>query len=120
LLGKIGVHTKNFAAVQSQIAQTIKQFVMCLTGNNEVSKETLSKQINFITIEGVGTKFLKRVMKRVDLLGQIQEIEDRFLPDGEKQFLIIVVESLMKGQKVSVQKVKAFQESRNHGSSSNG
>jgi hypothetical protein len=60
--------------VQSQIAQTIKQFVLCLTGNNEVSKEILSKQINFITIEGnegIGTKFLKRVMKRVNLLGQI-------------------------------------------------
>ncbi len=44
-------------------------------------------------------------MKHIDLLTYIEDIEDRFLPDGEKQFLIIVVDSLAKGQKVQVKKV---------------
>lgn len=86
--------------VQSQIAQSIKQFVMCLTGNNEVSKEVLVKNMNYITYDEnqqIGVKFLKRILKRVDLLSRIEDIEERFLPDGEKQFLIIVVESLTKG-----------------------
>lgn len=71
---------------------------MTITGNNEVSKEVLAKQINYISIEGdhetIGTTFLKRVLKRVNLLASIDNIEDRFLPDGEKEFLKIVVESL--------------------------
>lgn len=89
--------------VQSQIAQSIKQFVMCLTGNNEVSKEVLVKNMNYITLDEkqqIGVKFLKRILKRVDMLSRIEDIEERFLPDGEKQFLIIVVESLTKGQKI--------------------
>lgn len=61
---------------------------MCLTGNNEVSKEILPKQINFLSMENekesVGINFLKLMMKRVDLLSSIDLIEERFLPDGEK------------------------------------
>lgn len=73
---------------------------MCLTGNHEISKDILGKQINYLAADDkqqMGVKFLKRVIKRLDLLGSIEYIEDRFLPDGEKQFLIIVVESLTKG-----------------------
>lgn len=76
---------------------------MCLTGNNEVSKEVLVKNMNYITLDEkqqIGVKFLKRILKRVDMLSRIEDIEERFLPDGEKQFLIIVVESLTKGQKI--------------------
>jgi hypothetical protein len=74
---------------------------MCLTGNHELSKDILGKQINYLASDNekqqLGVKFLKRIIKRVDLLGSIEYIEDRFLPDGEKHFLIIVVESLTKG-----------------------
>jgi hypothetical protein len=44
--------------------------------------------------ESIGISFLKRILKRVNLLDSIDSIEERFLPDGEKQFLTIVVDSL--------------------------
>jgi hypothetical protein len=43
LLANIGQHSKNFAAVQSQIAITVKNFILAITGNSEVSKDVLSK-----------------------------------------------------------------------------
>lgn len=43
LLGQIGVHSKNFAVVQNQIALMIKSFVLGITGNSEVSKDILQK-----------------------------------------------------------------------------
>jgi len=53
-------------------------------------------------------KFLRRVIKRINLLESVKDIEERFLPDGDKQFLIIVVESLTKGKKIQVKKIKAI------------
>ncbi|CDW72771.1 UNKNOWN [Stylonychia lemnae] len=103
---------KLHGVVQSQIAQQLKIFAMTLTGNNEVSKEILPKQINYITVqneqETIGTTFLRRVLKRIDMLGFVKNIEDRFLPDGEKDFLKIILESLQKGQKVQVKKINAI------------
>jgi len=85
---------------------------MCLTSNTHISKEILSKQINFINSEDTdshyGVDFLKRIMKRADLLSSIEAIEERFLPDGDKQLLIIVLESLTKGRKIQITKVKAI------------
>lgn len=61
---------------------------MSTTGNNELSKDVLSKQINYISIEGdketIGTTFLRRIIKRINLLESIDNIEERFLPDGDK------------------------------------
>ena len=75
---------------------------MCLTGNSDVSKDVLPRQINFIYLDDKmnGTTFLKRVLKRVDIVSSIKDIEERFLPDGDKQFLLIVLESLTKGKKI--------------------
>lgn len=57
----------------------------------------------------MGLIFLKRLLKKIDLLDSIQQVEERFLPDGDKGFLVIVLESLQKGQKVQVKKVNALQ-----------
>jgi hypothetical protein len=42
----------------------------------------------------IGTTFLRRVLKRINILNYVNTIEDRFLPDGEKDFLKIILESL--------------------------
>lgn len=48
--------------------------------------------------KSIGIPFIKRILKKgVDLLSSVEAIEDRFLPDGDKQILKIVVESLQQG-----------------------
>jgi hypothetical protein len=66
---------------------------MGVTGNSDMNKDTLAKNINFISIDErqEGIPFIKRVLKRKDILGSIDSIEDRFLPD-DKEFLKIVVQ----------------------------
>lgn len=110
LLNTIGVHIKNFAAVQNQIALTVKYFVLGVTGNGEVNKDVLNKQSSYIQVDGktICIPFIKRVLKHVNMLERLDLIEDRFLPDGDKHFLIQIVESLSKGQLVHVSKVKAL------------
>jgi hypothetical protein len=71
--------------------------VLGVTGNSEVSKDVLQKQYNYMTLDddqNIGIPFMKRVLGHVNLLESVDAIEDRFLPDGDKQFLIMVVESL--------------------------
>jgi hypothetical protein len=51
------------------------------------------------------------------LLNSVEAIEDRFLPEGDKQFLSMVIESLSKGQKIQVQKIKAVIRETNNTSS---
>jgi hypothetical protein len=51
--------------------------------------------------KSVGIPFIKRLLKKLDLVGSIESIEERFLP-GDKDFLLMVVNSLAKGQRVQV------------------
>ena len=60
----------------------------------------------------MGTIFLRRVLKRVNMLDSVDNIEDRFLPDGDKEFLKILVASVQQGQKVQVQKINAIQKQK--------
>ena len=48
ILERIGVHSKNFAIVQNKLATTLKQYILTITGNADILKEVLHKQINFI------------------------------------------------------------------------
>ena len=48
IYNRIGAHTKNYAMFQNKLAQTIKSYIMSITGSQELSKEVLHKQINFI------------------------------------------------------------------------
>jgi hypothetical protein len=77
----------------------LKLFILATTGNSELSKEVLSKQQNYISIMGdketIGTTFLRRILKKINILESIESIEERFLPDGDKEFLKIIVQSLM-------------------------
>ena len=53
--------------------------------------------------------FIKRILERVDVLSKIEEVEDRFLPDGDKHLLIQVLDSLSKGRRIEVKKVKGLE-----------
>lgn len=105
LVNCIGQHVKNFAIVQNQIALMLKSFVLGVTGNGEVNKDAIQKQYNYISPEGkstIGIPFIKRILKQIDLYNGVEAIEDRFLPDGDKQIVMMVLESLQKGQKIQV------------------
>jgi len=71
----------------------LKNFILGVTGNNEVSKERLLKQGNYMIVEEtIGIPFIKRLMKKLDLIGCIENIEERFMP-GDKEFLLNIVGS---------------------------
>lgn len=65
-----------------------------MTGNQELSKEALPKNVNFLSENEVGVVFLKKIMKKVNFIESIENIEERFLPDGDKDFLIKILTSL--------------------------
>ena len=81
---------------------------MCIVGNLELSKDVLHKQSNFIVAgtehqssktiysgKNYAISFLKSILKKgVALKEGIRELEDRFLPDDEKDLLLIVLDSV--------------------------
>ncbi len=79
----------------------IKSFVLGITGNAEVNKDAIQKQYNYICPEGssksIGIPFLRRILNKLDLYSGVEAIEDRFLPDGDKPLVLMVLESLQKG-----------------------
>lgn len=94
---------------------------MTIQGNLELSKEVLHKSLNFMCsdvesnrIANVGgdedanqtiysgknysDNFLRQLMKRgVTLKEGLIAMEDRFMSQGEKHFLIMIVDSILKG-----------------------
>jgi len=43
VLERINVHSKNYAMVQNKLATTLKQYILTITGNAEMSKDVLHK-----------------------------------------------------------------------------
>jgi hypothetical protein len=66
------------------------------------------KKFNFMT-RGAGVKFLKKILKKCDLLEHISNIEDRFLPKEDRNFLNQVIGSLQKGKNIQVKKVNVIE-----------
>ena len=81
---------------------------MCILGNLELSKDVLHKQINYIVSDtenaptssiysgkSYAISFLKSMLKAgLDYKKAIRELEDRFLPEDEKELLLIVLDSI--------------------------
>ena len=117
IVAKVGIFTKNNAINQNKLAQTIKSYILSVTGNQDLSKEILHKQINFMCQESeseglysgknYALNLLRHVMKLgVDLRNAIEIMEDRYLSDQDKDFLLMIIDSMRKGQKVQVKKIK--------------
>jgi len=94
---------------------TLKSYIMTITGNSELSKEVLHKQINFICQDkesqesdsvysgkNYGIILIKQMVKKcgVNIPKYIRSIEERFLSEADKDFLLMILESMIKGQKV--------------------
>ena len=83
---------------------------MCIIGNIELSKDVLHKQINFICNEEENGKlqentiytgknysihFINHLIKKgLNLKYALQKFEERFLPESDKDFLLIVIDSI--------------------------
>ena len=78
--------------------------MLASTGNLEIAKDILPKQINYLRPKA-GINLIKHVMKSVDLLGAIDTIEERFIAEHERAFIARVLESLSKGQTVRIRKI---------------
>lgn len=122
ILLRINQHTKNYAIVQNKLGQTLKQFLLTITGNAEMSKDVLHKQINFICQsendsqdlflyqgKNYASSLMRHVSRRnINLKQGIQELEERFMGQADKDFLCIIIDSMIRGQKVQVKKVQTM------------
>jgi hypothetical protein len=54
------------------------------------------KKFNYMG-NGAGAKFLKKLMKKVNLLESVQSFEDRFMKEDDKYLLENIIGSLQKG-----------------------
>ena len=58
----IGQFSKNYALVQNRIGQGLKMFVLGVTGNVELTKDSLHRNQNFMAQENSGQKFLRKLL----------------------------------------------------------
>jgi len=83
-------------------------FILGSTANTEVSKELLHRNSNFIVLdEGkTGCRFIRKMMNyrdprtgqpQINFVMSVQVIEDRFLSQEDKDFLLRILKSLAKG-----------------------
>ena len=119
LLSKVGAPSKNYSMIQNKYATTLKQFILSINGNHELSKEVLHKQINFICQEedskeatekiysgkNYATSLIRKMSKEINILKAIKDFEERFMPLQDKDLLEMILRSIMKGQKVQVKKM---------------
>lgn len=123
VLDKINQHTKNYAVVQNKLATTLKQYIMMIIGNVEMSKDVMHKQINFINYDedsqpsqdglysarNYSTNLVRQLFKRgVNIKQGISDLEERFMSESDKDFLLMIVDSMQQGQHVQIKKVRAI------------
>jgi hypothetical protein len=107
VIGRIGVFSKNHAVMQNKLALTLKSYIMSITGNLELSKEILHKQINFINNDeahregtiysgkNYATSLVKQLTRRgVNIKKAVNSLEERFLSQSDKDFLIMIIDSI--------------------------
>lgn len=109
LLNKIGQRTPNYSVVQSKIATTLKSYMMCIVGSQELAKDVLNKQVNYMcqtdlekseqkglySGKNYSIAFLKTLVKRgLTMKQSLREFDDIIMDDDEKQLLLIVLESI--------------------------
>lgn len=88
----IGVYTKNHAVIQNVVSSGLKQFLLGVTGNIDLSKDSLHRNSNYLVQNNAGQKFLRKILNlqkpdgeyAVDLVGAIHTIEDRFMDESDK------------------------------------
>ena len=83
-----------------------------MTGNIELTKDSLHRNQNYLCENNGGQKFLKKLLNHqrggeysVDIVGAIHGLEDRFLDEQDKQMSLIILKSLARGQTVNLTKV---------------
>lgn len=87
ILRHVAVHCKNYAVVQDRLASCIKQFILGVSGNVELSKDSLHRNVNFMGEQnGIsGSTFLRKILNpkqglpQIDLIASLSSLEERFL-----------------------------------------
>lgn len=95
----IGKHSIAYAVVQDRLASSLKQFILGVTGNVELAKDSLHKNSNFMGENSIGSLFLRKVLEKknqdgkyvVDFVQCLYEFEDRFLSLKDRQFLLLIL-----------------------------
>jgi hypothetical protein len=86
------------------------QYFLSITGNLELSKEILHKQINFINNDeahregsiysgkNYAISMVKNIQKRgINIKEGVLTLEERFLSQSDKDFLVMIIDSMIKG-----------------------
>jgi hypothetical protein len=84
-----------------------------VSGNVEISKESLHRNQNYLIENNSGQKFLRKILNHqkspggpytVDIVAAIHYLDDRFLEEEDKQMCLIILKSLARGQSVSIKR----------------
>jgi len=78
------VHSKSFAMTQNQLGKTLRGFILAVTGNHEGKDEF--KKFNYMQ-NGEGPNFLKKILKKSDILQGLDSFEERFMPKEARNSL---------------------------------
>jgi len=96
----ISKHSISYAVVQDRLASSLKQFILGVTGNVELSKDQLHKNSNFMVENSTGSRFLKKVLEKVnpatgtyevDFVKVLYEFEERFLSLKDRDLLLSIL-----------------------------
>ena len=91
---------------------------MAITGNLELGKDYLHKNVNFMDESNRGCNVLKKILNkkiigaeqssefRIDLVGALHTFEERYLDPRDKEKLLIILKSLIGGKKVKIVRKK--------------
>ena len=60
----IGKHSIAYAVVQDRLASSLKQFILGVTGNVELAKDSLHKNSNFMGENSIGSLFCAKFLTR--------------------------------------------------------
>lgn len=69
IIRSIGAHSQMYAVVQNALASNLKQFILGVTGNVELSKEFLHRNSNFMASSEdnkAGSRFMRKVLDTRD------------------------------------------------------
>ncbi len=84
----------------------MKQFIFGVSGNVEISKESLNRNQNYLIENNAGQKFLRKILNHLkpggdqytlDIVAAIHYLDDRFLDEEDKQMCLIILKSLARG-----------------------
>ena len=81
--GIIGNWGTGFAQKQNELSKAITNYILEMTGNQVIHKDSVPSNCSIIEINGGAHSFLKKVMKIIEFEPFLFQLEDQAIPNRE-------------------------------------